>query len=242
MNRVLMFWLATLMIFVGAVLVWTVVRNRAPESGSMQVVDDTASVESGRPKLTEFELLDQTGKRVNSHELDGEVWAGSFFFASCPSTCYNQNIKLQQLHAKYADQGLRLISITCDPGKDTPAALAGYASRFNADPHRWKFLTPVDGDMQYISRVANDYFGLPVGPETHTDRVMLFDRKGNMLGAYSVLNAQQFRELDEQIAAALAGHAAQDGNESSINDSADAPESGEGRHDPVTTAARHSAS
>ena len=127
-------------------------RNRSPlvPGGAVQEVD-TEAVASARPKLTEFELLDQTGKRVNSHEFDGQVWAGSFFFAACPSTCYNQNIKLQQLHAKYADQGLRLVSITCDPGKDTPAALAGYASRFNADSSLWKFLTPADGDMQYIT-------------------------------------------------------------------------------------------
>ena len=205
MNRVLVFWLAILLVFVGSFLLWTLSRNRAPfaPGGSVQVVDPEASNEPARPKLTEFELLDQTGKRVNSHELAGQVWAGSFFFASCPSTCYQQNIKLQQLHAKYADQGLRLVSITCDPGKDTPAVLSGYASRFNADSTSWKFLSPADGDMQYITQIGNDFFNVPVGPATHTDRVMLFDREGKLLGAYSVLNVKQYQELDEQIAKAL---------------------------------------
>jgi protein SCO1 len=209
MNRVLMFWLATLLVFAGSLLVWTLAKNRGPiaPGGAVQVPDKDAA--AAPPKLQEFELLDQTGKRVSSHDFDGQIWAGSFFFASCPSTCYNQNIKLQQLHAKYAERGLRLVSITCDPGKDTPVALAGYASRFNADPATWKFLTPADGDMQYIQRIANDYFQVAVGPETHTDRVMLFDREGKQLGAYSVLNAPQFRELDERIDQALGAGAAE---------------------------------
>jgi cytochrome oxidase Cu insertion factor (SCO1/SenC/PrrC family) len=205
MNRALMFWLATLLVFGGGTLIWTLTKapDDAPLAGSLRVVDEGASSLSARPKLTEFELIDQTGKRVNSQEFNGQVWAGSFFFAACPSTCYNQNIKLQQLHARYADQGLQLVSITCDPGNDTPAALAGYASRFNADATGWKFLTPADADMQYVSRIANDFFGVAVGPETHTDRVVLFDRSGKILGSYNVLNAQQYRQLDEQIERAL---------------------------------------
>jgi cytochrome oxidase Cu insertion factor (SCO1/SenC/PrrC family) len=202
MNRVLMFWIATLLVFAGGMLVWTVMRT-SPGAGAVSVVDEDAQVVS-YPTLTEFEFLDQTGKRLNSHELDGEVWAGSFFFAACPSTCYNQNIKLQQLHAKYAEKGLHLVSITCDPGNDTPAALASYAARFNADPKFWKFLTPADADSEYIRRVANDFFGVAVGPATHTDRVVLFDRRGNKLGAYSVLKPEQYRNLDKAIEKTLA--------------------------------------
>jgi cytochrome oxidase Cu insertion factor (SCO1/SenC/PrrC family) len=214
MNRTLLFWLATLFVLGGGMLIWTLLKTPDGHSPEAQAVVEQ--------ELTEFELIDQMGNRVNSRELAGHVWAGSFFFASCPSTCYNQNIKLQQLHARYADRGLRLVSITCDPGNDTPVSLAGYASRFNADPNLWKFLTPADGDMQYITRIANDFFGVAVGPETHTDRVVLFDRAGKILGAYSVLNAKQYRELDQQIEQALATPA------EAVNEQA--AESTEGEH------------
>ena len=68
----------------------------------------------------------------------------SFFFAQCPSTCYNQNMKLQQLQARFADRGLKLVSITCDPQTDTPAVLTEYARMFNADQQHWHFLTGTD--------------------------------------------------------------------------------------------------
>jgi protein SCO1/2 len=209
MNRVLLFWIATLLVFAGGMVLWTIVKHRDATgvTGSARVADNDVGKLPKSDKLTEFELVDQSGRRLNSHELDGHVWAGSFFFAACPSTCYNQNIKLQQLHAKYAEQGLRLVSITCDPSRDTPAALARYANRFDADPALWQFLTPAVADMEYIRRIANDFFEVAVGPETHTDRVVLFDRQGKMVGAYSVLNVQQFRELDQQIAQALAASA-----------------------------------
>ncbi len=202
MKSILAFWLAVLLMFSGGMIVWFAYRHhQANAVGTLQVADETAAA---KPRLTEFELLDQTGGRINSHDLRGKVWAGSFFFAACPGTCYQQNMKLQQLHAKYAAAGLQLVSITCDPGNDTPVALAGYAARFNADPKTWKFLTPPDADMAYVRRIGNDFFQVAVAEETHTDRVVLFDRDGKMHGAYSVLKVAQFRELDQLIGELLA--------------------------------------
>ena len=60
---------------------------------------------------------------------------------------------------QFADKGLKLVSITCDPGVDTPVVLSGYANRFNADPDNWKFLSPADGNAQYLSRIGNEMLG-----------------------------------------------------------------------------------
>jgi len=215
MNRPLGFWLATLLVFSGGMLIWFV-------AGANHERPPAALVPLSQPRMDEFELVDQTGAKFNSKSLRGKVWTGSFFFAACPSTCYQQNMKLQQLHAKYAEQGLEIVSITCDPANDTPVTLAGYASRFNANPISWKFLTPLGADMSYIRRIANDFFGVAVAAESHTDRVVLFDRDGKILGAYSVLKADQFRELDRQVGELLttdsdgsSGEADQDASASS---------------------------
>jgi cytochrome oxidase Cu insertion factor (SCO1/SenC/PrrC family) len=203
--------MATMLLVGGGLMIWTFFTRRVPadHAGAVQVVDPDAAVEEALPQLTEFELLDQTGKRFSSHDVDGQVWAGSFFFSTCPSTCYQQNIKLQQLYAKYAAQGFKLVSITCDPNNDTPTVLARYASRFNADAELWKFLAPARPDMQYLRRIGNDFFGVAVGPATHTDRVVLRDRQGQIVGAYSVLNVKQYRELDQQIERLLAAQPAE---------------------------------
>ena len=47
---------------------------------------------------------------------------------------------------------------------------------------------------------------------------MLFDRQGKLLGAYSVLNAKQYRELDEQIERALAAEPTEHGADATAPD------------------------
>nr|AGC72166.1 cytochrome oxidase biogenesis protein Sco1/SenC/PrrC, putative copper metallochaperone [uncultured bacterium A1Q1_fos_962] len=202
MSRVLGFWLALLLIFSGGMLIWMLQRQSNPSSGSVQV--DAPLATSSGPKMTEFELIDQTGQRMNSKDLLGKVWTGSFFFCSCPSTCYNQNMKLAQIQSQFASQGLISVSITCDPANDTPAALSNYASRFNADSRTWRFATPPDADVNYVQRLGSDFFNVAVREETHTDRVMVIDRNGKIRGAFSVLQPKQFAKLQELVAELLA--------------------------------------
>ncbi len=198
MNRVLVFWIAVLFMFSGLTLFWLGSRYmRAGAVGATSTEDLT--VEYKGDPLTEFELIDQKGNRFNSNDLDGQVWAGSFFFSSCPSTCYQQNIRLQQLQVKFAERGLQMVSITCDPVNDTPVTLSRYASRFNADPTNWRFLTTADGDMRYIQRVGNDFFNLMVDASTHSDRVVVFDREGATRGSFSVLNGEQYANLESLL-------------------------------------------
>lgn len=207
MSRAVGFWVALLFVFGGSMLIWQISKMRSNDetvagAGSHVEPDEESVVET--PHLTEFELIDQRGNRVSSNSLAGKVWAGSFFFAQCPGTCYHQNMKLAELHSKYADQGLQIFSITCDPSNDTPVALASYASRFNADVDSWKFLTPSDGDMSYLKQIGRECLGVAVDNATHTDRVVLFGRDGESVGVYSVLKPEQFAELDRNIEKLLA--------------------------------------
>ena len=198
MSRAVIFWIGLLLVFSGVAVIW-IGSKYMRGSGSVTVVDEVADEEADVEPLTEFELIDQQGNTISSNQFKGQVWAGSFFFANCPGTCYNQNIKLQQLNAKYADRGLKLVSITCDPTNDTPTALAGYANRFKADADSWHFLTTSDSDLDYLRRIGNDFFNIMVAEETHTDHVVVFDREGKMRGAFNVLKGEDQLELDKLI-------------------------------------------
>ena len=101
-----------------------------------------------------------------------------------PTTCVEQNRKLQNLQTAFADKGLHIVSITCDPGQDTPARLLEYSKRFNADPEQWHFLT--DSDLEYIQKVSHDYFGLALEGQTHSDAFVLFNRDGTVREVYGV--------------------------------------------------------
>jgi cytochrome oxidase Cu insertion factor (SCO1/SenC/PrrC family) len=101
------------------------------------------------------------------------------------------------LQADFAARGLEAVSITCDPARDTPSSLATYAKQFNADSKTWHFLTWPDFD--YIKRVANEYFRLPLERLTHSDQVVLFRRDGTVQGVYTLTNASSFVSLLDNI-------------------------------------------
>jgi protein SCO1/2 len=87
----------------------------------------------------------------------------------------------------------KLVTLTTDPGFDTPVVLKSYAERFAADPARWMFLT---GSKEEIVRVAVDGLKLIAvenSPEERADPADLFihsttfvvvDRAGQLRGVY----------------------------------------------------------
>jgi protein SCO1/2 len=111
-------------------------------------------------EVPDFAFTDRGGRVVTRRDLLGTVWIANFIYTQCPETCPVQTAELARLQAEFpAEPDLRLVSITVDPERDTPAALAAYAERHGADPARWLFLT---GDKRAIYRLAKEGFRLGV--------------------------------------------------------------------------------
>jgi cytochrome oxidase Cu insertion factor (SCO1/SenC/PrrC family) len=137
--------------------------------------------------VPDFALIDQNGRPVGRSDLDGKVWIASFLFTNCPDECpllTAEMARLQSDTAHIAD--LRLVSISVDPDRDTPAVLSQYAERFNANPGRWFFLT---GDKRAIYRLAREGFRLgivdPAEP-SHSSAI----KGSTLVGARSSLDRQ----------------------------------------------------
>jgi protein SCO1 len=110
--------------------------------------------------VPDFALIDQRGRPVRRSDLEGKVWIASFIFTNCPDECPLMTSEMARLQSDLAHMAdLRLVSISVDPDRDTPAVLLQYAERFNADPDRWFFLT---GDKQDIYRLAREGFRLGI--------------------------------------------------------------------------------
>ena len=104
--------------------------------------------------------------------------------------------------------GVRLVSITVDPDRDTPAQLADYARAYSADPKHWLFLT---GDKQQIRRLVKDGFHLAVddaspedaakGAESvlHSTRFVLVDGEGVLRAYYSGIEEETLKTLAADI-------------------------------------------
>jgi protein SCO1/2 len=146
--------------------------------------------------MTNFNLTERSGQSIGSAELKGQPYVVSFFFSTCPSVCIQQNQKVQELQKEFEGNGVRFVSISVDPVTDTPEALREYAARFGADPQQWLFMT---GDLTYIRRVGAEVFRLAVDEKFHTEKFVLVDREGEIVGYYSWPEKKQFEKLKADI-------------------------------------------
>lgn len=207
MKKSLLFWIAVLLMFGGAMVIyaaWQVTQRGgiavAPVGQTSNPVDLTSALDP-KVKLTRFEFTERDGEGFSSDELKGQVYVASFFFASCPATCRAQNEKMQTLQRLYAGQDVRFLSITCDPQTDTPDVLTRYAEMFNADKDQWLFLT---GDLNYTTQVGHNYFGVPVARQGHTEKFIVVDRAGNIRGYFHWAKPDEFAKLQKLIDELLA--------------------------------------
>jgi protein SCO1/2 len=114
--------------------------------------------------LPDFSLIERTQRRVTRADLLGTVWVANFIYTHCTDTCPLQSARMATLQRDFrGEQGLRFLSITVDPKRDTPAVLAKYAAQFDADRDRWLFLT---GDKPAIYALIQEGFRLSVEDPT----------------------------------------------------------------------------
>lgn len=151
--------------------------------------------------LTDFELIERSGKRINSQSFRGQPYVVGFFFATCPSVCVRQNEKFKVLQDKFRGQPIRLIEISCDPEVDKPEVLAEYANRFKADPEQWLFFT---GEMDYISRVGSEMYSIGVVRRGHPEKFALVEASGKVYGLYTWSDAGQWQALQRDMSKLIA--------------------------------------
>jgi protein SCO1 len=203
MNKSVLTFLFLLLIASGTLAVWTAWKLATRQDSIADVgtrAEREAPPGSDQPILTEFTLTERSGKSFGTRDLEGQVWVASFFFSACPGSCRAQNLNVQALQNKYAPQGVKFVSITCDPRVDTPERLAEYATGFQARPDAWFFLT---GDMPYIRRIGAEFFQVFVDERGHLDRFMAVDKWGNVRGYYDWNNPLKLVELGEELESLL---------------------------------------
>jgi len=106
-------------------------------------------------RVPDFALIDQARRRVTLSSLVGKVVVVNFVYTRCalPQFCLrmaNAFGALQKRFAQDLGRDLVLLTITFDPERDTPEALASYASRWQADGIGWRFLTGSPEDIRRV--------------------------------------------------------------------------------------------
>jgi cytochrome oxidase Cu insertion factor (SCO1/SenC/PrrC family) len=114
--------------------------------------------------VPDFSLIERDRRKVTRADLLGVVWVANFIYTRCTDTCPLQSARMAALQKDVAgERGLRFLSITVDPARDTPAVLEKYADRYEANRERWWFLT---GDKQAIYALIREGFRLSVEDPT----------------------------------------------------------------------------
>ena len=122
--------------------------------------------------------------------------------------------RMQALQGALADvPDLKLVSITCDPDRDTKERLAQYSKGYNADPDRWFFVT---GDKQSIQSFSIQTLKLGMQEATseeqakgmeriiHSSRLVLIDAKGRIRAYHNGIEEGATKRVADDVRALLA--------------------------------------
>ena len=143
-------------------------------------------------KVPAFTLTNQLGQAVSGSNLLGQVWIADVIFSRCPIACERMSRKMSVLQSAIAPGGpVRFISLTADPGFDTPSVLKKYAERHQSSPEHWHFLTGPKkeiyelaiGGLKFI--VVDNTEKNPPNIEEyflHSQQFVLVDKQGRIRG------------------------------------------------------------
>ena len=161
-------------------------------------------------QVSDFSLIERSGRPFGLADLKGRVWVASFFFSQCTRLCPLTMPQLARLQDSITE--VVLVSITVDPQRDTPPVLAEFAERFQAQPERWYFLT---GDQPTIYALSLHSFLMAVeevplyeltpGEDEfrHDGHFALVDRRARVRGYYDPLDDEAMTRLRQDIPSLL---------------------------------------
>jgi protein SCO1/2 len=128
-----------------------------------------------QPKpLDDFSLIDENGQPYTRATLAAAPTLVYFGFTHCPDVCPTTLLKLAQLRREAPLPGMRVLFVSVDPGRDTPALLGRYVHAF--DPA----FAGATGSAAEIARVARNFgvavnrVELPGGDYTMDHSAVLF--------------------------------------------------------------------
>ena len=159
--------------------------------------------------IRDFTLKNQIGAPVTFPADTAKIYVVNFFFTSCTSFCRHMNTEMQRVKQAFdKNDFVRFMSITVDPGKDTPERLLTYSKSFGAEPGKWDFLT---GDKALIYDLARKDFLVDALPDPgqpgniiHSPMLILVDPHKRIRGFYDSGSRERVDILVDEIKVLIA--------------------------------------
>jgi protein SCO1 len=155
--------------------------------------------------LPDFSLTDQDGREFAAHDLRSQTALLFFGFSNCQGVC---PATLQVLRQATREAGadataqLRVVFISVDGERDTPAALKAYLEPFGPA------FMGLTGAPAEVGRVARDYKAVffkgmprPAGgyDVEHTSLVYLVDRQGRLRATFQGAGSEEIASLTRAV-------------------------------------------
>lgn len=138
------------------------------------------------PQASEFTLTRSDGTSLRLSELRGDVVLLFFGYTSCPDVCPTTmaelKVALAELNTEDAAR-VKVLFVTVDPERDTPARMQEYVDQFNTD---FIGLSGTQAELEKIWQAYGVYREIVTSASAagytvdHTARVTLIDPQGNM--------------------------------------------------------------
>lgn len=138
-------------------------------------------------EIGDFHLTDHLGRPFTSQDLRGKPSLVFFGFTHCPDVCPTTLATLAQVKKTAALPGLRVLFVTVDPQRDTPATIGTYVRAFDPD------FIGLTGDPVAINNLTSRFgiavnrVELPGGDYTmdHSAAVFLLDGQGRIVAIFT---------------------------------------------------------
>jgi len=146
-------------------------------------LDKAALIDAGIILLPEsrslpaFNLIDQNEQAVSAQTLKDGKWSLLFFgYTFCPDICPATLAELREIRSKLPPQfldRLRVVLVSVDPERDTPAQLAQYVGYFAADFQGWT------GSLDEIQKLS-ERLSIPFIPADSSKPGYTVSHSGNL--------------------------------------------------------------
>ena len=133
-----------------------------------------------------FSLTNQNGERITLDTVRGQPFVLTFVFTRCPvpNFCPRMSNNFEELQTAIKTNSMlattRLLSVTLDPGYDTPKVLSDYAGFHHADSKIWIFATGDDKEIDSLTRAFSVYRQNEGGTISHGLATALINRDGTI--------------------------------------------------------------
>lgn len=152
-------------------------------------------------------LSDQSGRKFRLETRRGAVQLVGMFYSNCQFVCpmlIETGQSIDRALAEHDRGRLRVLLVSLDPARDTPAALARVAGEHRIDLQRWTLARTDDQTVRRLAAVLDiRYRRLESGEFNHTSALILLDADGRVLARTEKLGSQPEPQFVAAVRSAL---------------------------------------